>query len=92
MSDCQCLTSDRRLITIDALDTYKLLTEDMQMQSTIEAIKREISECVCPLGTTSSKGKRAPSKYNLHTSSCMKSGKSMKECASEWNSIKGASP
>lgn len=39
--------------------------------------------------TTTGKKKRAPSKYNLHTSSCMKSGKSMKECAAAWHATKG---
>jgi len=33
--------------------------------------------------------KRAPSAYNIHTSECMKAGKSMRECADLWKKKKG---
>lgn len=78
------------MITLAALDSYLLLTESDNMKSAIEDIKQEISSCVCSKNTSSkeNKSKRAPSKYNLHTSTCMKGGKSMKECAIEWNGMK----
>lgn len=45
---------------------------------------------VCLADGKGGKKKRAPSKYNLHTSSCMKSGKSMRQCADEWKKQKVA--
>jgi hypothetical protein len=80
------------MVAIQALDTYLMITDDAFMKSTIESIKNEISNCKCPMGSKAPKSnngkKREPSKYNLHTSSCMKTGRSMKECAIEWNNKK----
>ncbi len=67
-------------------------------KSNIDFMLKTIPDCKDPEGiqlcSTTAEGpdkqqgtrsKRAPSKYNLFTASCMKGGeKTMKDCASEW--------
>jgi len=57
-----------------------------------EEVKKLFDDEIIKLKTTSKK-KRAPSKYNIFIGKCMKEdGKNMKVCAAEYRKEKGASP
>lgn len=95
MVECGCLDDTKKAIVAQVLDTYLQVIEDTVMKKHVETIKQEIQNCSCKVKRTKSsdngngeKEKREPSEYNKHTSVCMKSGKSMKDCAIEWQEKK----
>ena len=71
------------------LETFPGLGKLLDEIPTCES-ETDIEFCLNEPREKTGKKKRAPSAYNRHTGICMKSGKSMKDCAAEWKSQKGA--
>lgn len=88
MSTITCLHPDVKEAMIDAL-------EDMGISKKIINKVKKLSDCEdeeqeIGFGRGGSKGKRAPSAYQQHTSECMKSGHTMADCAAQWKKKKGS--
>jgi hypothetical protein len=73
------------------LDTFPGLSEVIEEVPTCEqeaGIEFCLNEPRESGGSGTGRKKRAPSKYNLFTGKCMKTGKGMKDCAAEWKAQK----
>jgi hypothetical protein len=70
------------------LETFPGLSDLLEEIPTCES-EIDIEFCMNePRETKGGRKKRAPSAYNRHTGICMKSGKSMKDCAADWKKQK----
>jgi len=70
------------------LETFPGLSGLLEEIPTCES-ETDIEFCMNePRETKSGRKKRAPSKYNIFTSSCMKGGKNMADCAKDWKKQK----
>ena len=95
MSNIVCLRRDVRDMLVEAIDVSSMSKAEKTRER--EAIE-DIATCdgSRPLKTKAGRGgggekaKRQPSAYNEHTGRCMKAGKSMKDCASEWHQRKSS--
>lgn len=90
MDKCGCLPSDERELVAGILDVYAETVDNDERADNIRKIGDEVKECKCPVSSSDKKKKkkREPSAYNVHTGTCMKEGKTMKECAVEWQELK----
>lgn len=92
MAECGCLPPEQRDEVIEILDMFAYTLDDDERAKRIEKTRDDIRECKCPTSSSDDskkkKKKREPSEYNIHTGTCMKTGKNMKECAVEWNKKK----
>ena len=88
MSTIICLHPDVKEAMIDALEELgisKKIINKVKKLSDCEDEEQEIG-----FGRGGSKGKRAPSAYQEHTSVCMKAGHTMAECAAQWKKKNGS--
>ena len=79
-----CINSDTKDLIIEKLDKSNINSSDAQE---IAEFLEKLPVCTVSGKQQSKKGKRPLSKYNLHMSSCLKTG-TMIDCVKIWKKIK----
>ncbi len=76
----------------DIKDAIREAIEDKATLALLDKVRTcQGPEAIELCATADGKGKRAPSAYNIYAGNCMRVGKSLKDCAGEWQRQKKGS-